>query len=236
MKCNTGAGLSWDYKESFTSAGKKVTLYHAVEIESPLVVINNYSGDGSSIVQAMREVGCIDCNLLVVDDLVWNHDMTPWYCPPLYEDDVPCTGGAAQYLEALLSEIVPAACARVAGEPLYLGIAGYSLAGLFALYAAYRSHVFTRVASMSGSLWYPGLIEYVTTHGLERIPEKIYLSLGNREANARNQYIRIVQNNTEMLAAYFRTLGIDIVYELNPGNHSNNPALRIAKGIAAIVA
>lgn len=228
-------GWSWTHKESFTSAGKKATLYHATETSSPLVVLNNYSGDGSSIVQAMREVECTDCSLLVVDDLAWNHDMAPWYCPPLHKVDVPCTGGADQFLEKLLNIIVPATCTRVEGEPLYLGIAGYSLAGLFALYAAHNCHAFTRVASVSGSLWFPNFIEYAITHDFERIPERMYLSIGKREAKTSNQYIRTVQSDTETLAAYYRARGIEIIYELNPGDHSKDYSLRLAKGIAAIV-
>ena len=40
-------------------------------------------------------------------------------------------------------------------------IAGYSLAGLFALWAAWNSGYFRRVASVSGSLWYPGFTDYI---------------------------------------------------------------------------
>jgi len=38
-----------------------------------------------------------------------------------------------------------------------------------------------------------------------------------------------------LLAAHYRTLGVDVTYELNPGNHFRDAALRSAKGIAAIL-
>lgn len=50
---------------------------------------------------------------------------------------------------------------------VFIGIAGYSLAGLFALYALYKTDVFTRVASMSGSLWFPGIMGIPAALSLE---------------------------------------------------------------------
>ena len=43
-----------------------------------------------------------------------------------------------------------------------------------------------------------------------------------------------VQENTEALAEYYRRLGIDVDFEMNPGNHFRDVELRCAKGIAAI--
>ena len=45
-----------------------------------------------------------------------------------------CTGGADDYLRHLTTEIIPTAEKELAGVPSWRGIAGYSLAGLFALY------------------------------------------------------------------------------------------------------
>ena len=90
-------------KKSFRVAGKQVTLYLSQASDQPLIVLNNYSGDGASVIKAMEEIDTPDCNLLIVGDLKWDHDMTPWYCPPLSENDTPCTGGADEYLALLLS-------------------------------------------------------------------------------------------------------------------------------------
>ena len=146
-------------KTSFACGGKKATLYGSEQPAAPLMILNNYSGDGESVVSAMQEIDTPDCSLLVVGDLNWDHDMTPWYCPPLSKNDTPCTGGADEYLDLLLTEILPKAEERIGGTPSFIGIAGYSLAGLFALYAAYRCDAFDRFASMSGSLWFPDFKE-----------------------------------------------------------------------------
>lgn len=222
-------------KTDFDIAGKTATFYPAEQPGSPLIVLNNYAGDGSGVAEAMREIGCPDCHLLSVGNLNWDHDMTPWYCPPLSADDTPCTGGADAYLQILLEEILPAALARVDGAPGFLGIAGYSLAGLFALYALYHTDRFSRAASMSGSLWFPDFKEYASSHEQKRRPDRLYLSLGDQEAKTRNPVLCTVQDHTEFLAEYYRGLGIPTEYELNRGNHYRDAALRSAKGIAAIL-
>lgn len=222
-------------KIDFNIAGKAVTLYAADRENSPLIVLNNYSDNGSSVVQAMKDIGCGDLSLVSVGSLQWNHDMTPWYCPPFGRDDMPYTGGADEYLNVLLDDILPETLARLPGAPSFTGIAGYSLAGLFALYATYHTDRFFRVASMSGSLWYPEFREYASSHEMSRIPDRLYMSLGDREARTRNPVLKTVQDNTEYLAGYYRDKGINTIFELNDGNHFKDAALRSAKGIAAII-
>lgn len=222
-------------KQTFKLDGKSATMYLGKQKESPLILLNNYSDDGESVVRAMREINTPDCNLLVVGDLNWDHDMTPWYCPPLSKNDTPCTGGADEYLDLLLTEILPKAKELIDGTPSFIGIAGYSLAGLFALYASYQCDAFDRVASMSGSLWFPDFKEYALRHDMHKRPSKLYLSLGDREAHTRNSVLMTVQRNTEELAEHYRSLGLNVTWKLNPGNHFKDAALRSAKGIKAIL-
>ena len=44
-----------------------------------------------------------------------------------------------------------------------------------------------------------------------------------------------VQENTESIAGHFREAGIDVTFEMNPGNHFRDAVLRSAKGILAII-
>lgn len=225
----------FNQKAAFAAAGKACTFYAAEGTGAPLVVLNNYSGDGASVARAAGDVGCPDCNLLVVSKLDWDRDMTPWYCPPIAPGDSPCEGGADAYLDLLLTQILPVARERCVGSPAFVAIAGYSLGGLFALYATYRCRAFSRVASMSGSLWFPDFVDFATKEPMAREPERLYLSLGDHEARTRNPYLRTVQDNTQRLVDLYRERGLDVTFELNPGNHFKQPALRTAKGIAAIL-
>ena len=138
-------------------------------------------------------------------------------------------------LELLLNEIIQEAREHIKEEPAYLGIAGYSLAGLFAVYAMYRTDVFDRIASMSGSLWFPDFKEYCMAHEIKRKPDKLYISLGDKECKTKQPLLKTVQENTEALVAYYKELDMDVTWELNPGNHFKDAALRSAKGIMAII-
>lgn len=95
--------------EKYTVEGRNATLYMADSKDSPLVVLNNYSEDGGPVMKTLKETLYLDFSLLCVGNLNWNHDMTLWPCPPLSPKDSPCTGGADDSLQLLVSEIIPKA-------------------------------------------------------------------------------------------------------------------------------
>lgn len=168
---------------------------------------------------AAYATGCPPFTLVAISNLDWNHDMAPWDSPAAFRGGEAFTEGADDYLRRLVEEIIPKAEKELAGPPAWRGIAGYSLAGLFALYAVYQTDVFSRVGCMSGSLWFPGFKEYICSHEPKRRPNRIYFSLGDREAKTRNPVLKTVQENTEAIHAFFQGQGIDTVFQLNPGNH-----------------
>lgn len=215
--------------------GKQITLYLSGNERSPLIILNNFYGDGSNVCKELEKMDLEEFHLASIGNLKWNHDMTPWYCDPLSPGDEPCTGGADEYLRLLTERMIPDICKENELTPSYIGIAGYSLAGLFAVYAMYRTDVFNRVASMSGSLWFPGFVDYAKSNRMERIPDKMYLSLGSKEAITRNPVLKTVQANTETLFEFYRQAGVDITFEQNEGNHYQDADLRSAKGIAAML-
>lgn len=221
--------------ERFTVKEKQVTLHLADTPDAPLIVWNDFDGDGTELMQEAAKLRDAAFNLLAVSNIDWNHDMAPWECRPLFPGDSPYTGGADDHLDLIISDIMPRALSLISGAPSFTAIAGYSLAGLFALYAMYRTDAFSRAASMSGSLWYPGFREYVETHDMKHAPDKIYLSLGDKEARTRQPLMKTVQENTEKIAAYYQSLGYDVTWELDPGNHFRDPMLRSAKGILKIL-
>lgn len=196
-----------------------------------MIYLNTFEGEGERVLQILKDDGCPPFTLVSVSNLNWNHDMSPWEIPPVFKNAEPCTGGADDYLRLFIDRIVPEAEKARKGDVLWRGIAGYSLAGLFALYSLYRTDLFSRAASMSGSLWYPGFIEYISSHTMKSIPDYLYFSLGSREAKTRSPYMKTVQENTEKIEKYYRGKGIGTVFQLNPGNHYKDAEKRTAAGI-----
>lgn len=216
----------------FTIGGKSVSVFPSAEPDAPVIYLNTYSDKGQQVFQAAQAAGCPVFTLVTIGNLNWNHDMAPWDSPAAFKGGEPFTGGADDYLRLLLRDILSRTEKDLMGAPAWRGIVGYSLAGLFALYAICQTEVFSRVGSISGSLWFPGLKQYIFTHEPKRPPDRIYLSLGDRENKTRNPILRSVQQNTEEIYDFYRSLGVDAVFQLNPGNHYDRAAERTAAGIA----
>ena len=128
-------------------------------------------------------------------------------------------------------EIMPEAEALLPGAPAWRGLAGYSLAGLFALYALYQTDVFARAASMSGSFWFEGIMEYVCSHEMKRKPDCLYFSLGDKESSTDNPILNVVQQNTQEIETLCHGKGIETTFVLNSGSHYQACNKRTAAGI-----
>lgn len=219
-----------DAQAAFETAGKQVRVYPGPD-GCPAVYLHAYLDDQGKIERLLRRNGCPAHSLVVITNLRWDDEMTPWDCPPLSEEDTPCHGQADSYLEWFSGTLMPQAEQYFAGPPAYRTIAGYSLAGLFALYSLYRTDIFSRAASVSGSLWYPRFLEFATSHALHCDPACLYLSLGDEESRTGDPILDTGQARTEALAKHFNNLGIPTTFELNEGDHYTNPEKRTARGI-----
>ena len=138
---------------------------------------------------------------------------------------------------------------------------GYSLAGLFSLWTGVSQQVacgcqhgtattpqlsalaaphvdapvvtFQRIGAVSGSFWFPGLLDYVDQQlsgGVVGLTHA-YLSLGDRETRTPNPQIMHVQENAKLLANKLENAGITSTFELNRGNHFQNVEGRMQKAL-----
>ena len=218
----------------FAVSGRTVEIFSNAEGKTPLVILNTIQGEGAKIFDKCLEFGCNDFTLAAISGLNWNYDLSPWETPEIRNNRYNF-GGADEYIYQLTGEILPAILSKLPESPEFTAIAGYSLAGLFALYAAYKTDVFSRVASVSGSLWFPDFTKFVQSHDFAKQPEIIYLSLGESEAKTRDKNLSSVHENTEFLADLYKSHGITTIFELNPGNHFTDTIGRTAKGIKKII-
>lgn len=171
--------------------------------------------------------------LIALTGVDWNGALSPWPAPRAFRGGSDFTGGGADFLVRLIASI-PAAEAALPCPPRCRGDDGYSLAGLFALYAAASCDAFDCAASMSGSLWYDHFSDFLDAH-----PPRLrfaYLSLGDRERRARDPRLAAVGEKTEQAAALLRSQGIPVQFDTNPGGHFQDVPGRIARGLAALAA
>lgn len=220
------------WERQLTIGGLNVALFPAARAGSPLVLLNGEAGEAAAVCDAVRRHTGAEFSLTAVSGFDWNADLSPWAAAAVFAGGEAFGGGADAYLLTLTERVLPRVVDALGERPAWTGLAGYSLAGLFAVYSLYRTEAFSRVASASGSIWFPGFIDFARRETMRRTPERVYLSLGDGEARTRNPALRTVRDDTEALYRHYADMGIPATFELNPGNHFRDVTERTAKGIA----
>ena len=88
-------------------------------------------------------------------------------------------------------------------------------------------------ASVSGSFWYDGFIEWIRENGPNA--EKFYLSLGEKEKDSKNPRLAKVDEATKYIYGLLNASGADVYLEYNEGNHFGPLIERIEKAITNIL-
>ena len=175
-------------------------------------------------VKEIRGQTDIGFRLIAVKAADWNRDLSPWKAPAVFGSEG--FGGGA---DSTLNEILDL-CTE-SDRAWFIG--GYSLAGLFALWAACRTGRFSGVASASPSVWFPGFTEYLRTNPVRS--GTVYLSLGDREGKTKNPVMATVGRCIRETENILRNQGVRSVLEWNPGNHFRDADLRTARAFAWVL-
>ena len=198
---------------------------------------------------------------------LWEENFSPWCAPRVFAKGPNFGDGAQKTLDTLINQVIPWAESELTDPPAYRMLVGYSLAGLFSLWAGVSQQVarvcqpddalsqpgpssqpgaphvdasvatFQRIGAVSGSFWFPGLLDYVDQQLSEGAVglTHAYLSLGDREARTPNPQIMHVRENAELLASKLENAGITSTFELNRGNHFQNVEGRMQKALDWLV-
>lgn len=167
--------------------------------------------------------------LMAVKVRNWNKDLSPWPAPAAYGNE-DFGDGAAETLEFILEDLIPRTEDKSSNPPKKIFIGGYSLAGLFALWAGFRTERISGIAVASPSLWFPHFTDYIRENEIHA--EAVYLSLGDREEKTGNPVMSQVGNAIRTAYALLADSGKDCVLEWNRGGHFKEPDLRTARAFA----
>ena len=174
--------------------------------------------------EKIRELTGMDFCLTAIKVNDWNKDLSPWVAPAVFGIEN-FGDGAADTLKEIMSLCTDK------DKKYYIG--GYSLAGLFSLWASVQTGRFEGVAAASPSVWFPDFLEYIR----ERKPlcKKIYLSLGDKEEKTRNPVMATVGDKIRELDSFLVQEGFDCILEWNVGNHFKDFDIRTAKAFASVM-
>ena len=200
---------------------------------APRVII--YTHGDAEEATAYAAAATAGAAVAAISGIDWDADLSPWPAPRAFARGEDFSGGAPAWLEELTGVIVPAVERELPEPPEARAIAGYSLAGLFALYAGWNSALFSRVASMSGSLWFDGFVDYLRRSAPAGGLERCYLSLGSGESATKNARMAAVGRCTEEVRDLLASLHVPVRLETHPGGHFRDVPMRVEKGLLALV-
>ena len=170
----------------------------------------------------IRELTGNDFRLIAVKVDDWNHDLSPWKAPAVFGNES-FGDGAERTLSEVLKLLSGIDRSPLPGDgrmdasgterTYYIG--GYSLAGLFTLWAVYQTDLFAGAAAASPSIW--------------------FLSLGDREEKTRNPVMSQVGSCIRSAHTLLEYRGVRCILEWNKGNHFKDPDLRTAKAFAWVM-
>ena len=176
-------------------------------------------------VSHIRELSSTPFSLIACRVPDWNRDLSPWPAPAVFGTE-DFGEGASETLSGILT------LCKDDSRTYFIG--GYSLAGLFALWAVHQTDRFSGVAAASPSVWFPGFTEYCRSRGIPKTG-RIFLSLGDREDKTRNPVMATVADRIRDLYDLWKPGIPDCTLVWNEGNHFRDPDIRTASAFAWLI-
>ncbi|MCD8325874.1 MAG: alpha/beta hydrolase [Lachnospiraceae bacterium] len=218
------------------------------EIDDIRVNIYQHGENGPCfyVAESDREAGSVDnlaerlaekagdaaYSLIVYEVAGWNSQLSPWPARAAFGEKM-FAGRGAETLAWLTDKCIPRLREeKMIPEGVSQYTAGYSLSGLFALWAILESDVFDGAASCSGSLWIDGWMEYIRDKKLSN-NALIYLSLGSKEERTKNPLMSKVGDCTrETYESLKKNPAVKkITLQWNKGGHFADTDTRLVNGI-----
>lgn len=205
-----------------------LTIYKYGNSQSSTVLIQPVGDHDLPLMEEERKeiqkLTGMDIQLVAVEVNNWNHDLSPWAAPAVFGNEA-FGNGATETLSEILK------LCEDASRRYYIG--GYSMAGLFSLWAVCKTDKFAGVAAASPSVWFPGFLEYLKKQKIQS--KYIYLSLGDKEEKTRNSVMAQVGSCIRTGYTWMKKEGICCTLEWTRGGHFKEPGIRTARAFAWVL-
>ena len=157
----------------------------------------------------------------------WNNELSPWEAPPAFRNKS-FGSGATETLEFIESRLIQTVKEKYnLDNDIKFILGGYSLAGLFSLWSAYKSNTFSGIAAASPSVWFNVWEEFMNNN--TPISNTIYLSLGDTEEKTKNKVMSAVGDNIRKQEELLKNDNINTILEWNKGGHFSDSDIRVSK-------
>lgn len=212
------------------AVGKIEVLHGAAGPDGPLIYVIDSAEHPFEIAEATEGIAA---NVARVPVAGWDDALTPWPAPALRPGAGDFGGHAAETLAELTGELGPAAEGAAGLAPSRRAVCGYSLGGLFSLYAFVREAGLCACACLSGSVWYEGWVDWLRANAPGCAGRYAFFSVGKKERRAGLPF-RHVEEDLAACAGILRERGCRVEVALGPGNHMQHHRERLTAGLAAL--
>ncbi|MDE6304787.1 MAG: hypothetical protein K2M01_08210 [Paramuribaculum sp.] len=173
--------------------------------------------------------------IVVVTGMDWQNVFSPWPAPGVPKGDADFKGESPEFLKLLQDKVIPRIeNALGIDKTAERDLVGVSMSGLFALWQWMVCDTFRSIASLSGSFWYEGFIDWMNKIDIPRKSGMGYFLLGNQESRSNVKAFNSVGANTDEIIKLLRAAGIKAEFESVPGNHFSDPIPRLEKAFTAL--
>lgn len=174
-------------------------------------------------------------SIVVITGMDWQNVFSPWRAKGVPKGSPDFRGEAPEFLNLLQKKVIPQIESTLGIDAIVeRTLVGVSMSGLFALWQWMLCDTFTNIASLSGSFWYEGFVDWVEG---QKMPEKkgnAFFLLGNQEAHSKVKAFATVAENTDRIIALLDKSRIKTKFQSVPGNHYADPIPRLDAAFNAL--
>lgn len=173
--------------------------------------------------------------IVVITGMDWENVFSPWKAPGVPKGSPDFKGESPEFLDLLRESVIPKIESSLGmNEDVERSLVGVSMSGLFALWEWMLCDTFHNIASLSGSFWYEGFVEWMKSQTIPHKTDKGYFLLGDKESNSKVKAFSTVGVDTQEILKLLHTAGIDVEFQSVPGDHYSDPIPRLNKAFTAL--
>ena len=173
--------------------------------------------------------------IVEITGMDWQNVFSPWPAPGIPKGDPDFNGESPEFLKLLQTKVIPEIEKTLLMDSnVERNLVGVSMSGLFTLWQWVQCDTFNNIASLSGSYWYEGFIDWMKKIKMPPKSGMAFFLLGDKESQSNVKAYNSVGANTAEIIKLLKSAGIRTEFESVPGNHFADAIPRLEKAFTAL--
>lgn len=175
--------------------------------------------------------------VVLISGMDWESAFSPWPAKGVPDGSPDFQGESPEFLNTLQNDIIPRIESFLQVTPnVRRSLIGVSMSGLFTLWQWIKSDIFLNIASLSGSFWYDGFVQWLKTQSIPEKKGKAFFLLGDKESKTNIKAFQTVDVDTREVVSILQSSHIEVEFIYVPGNHYADPIPRLSLAFKALFA